>query len=107
MYIKSLLIDATPTDIQMQLAEKIRNLRLKKNISQELLSQKAGLSYASYRKFEATGEISLKSFIKLAITLNLVEELKNLFSDENFESMDELLASKKNKTRKRARNNGK
>ena len=101
MYIKTLSELQNPLEIGRQLALRVRQRRLDKNLAQEALAQKSGVSYASLRKFEATGEISLKSLIKIAIAMEMSDEFGTLFSGSAFASMDELLKVKKQRTRKR------
>ena len=53
------------------------------------------MSYATLRKFEATGQISLESFIKLVMELGLKDELDNLFSTPVYNSIDEVINERK------------
>ena len=48
-------------------------------ISQKDLAFKSVVSYESIRKFETTGEISLKSLIQIAKVLNSLEDFNKLF----------------------------
>ena len=48
-------------------------------IFQKDLAFKSGVSYGSIRKFETTGEISLKSIIQIAKVLNSLEDFNKLF----------------------------
>ena len=48
-------------------------------ISQKDLAFKSGVSYESIRRFETTGEISLKSLIQIAKVLNSLEDFNKLF----------------------------
>ena len=104
MYIKNLSEIYNPLEMGRQIALRVRQYRLDKNITQESLSKKSGVSYASLRKFEVSGEISLKSLIKIAIALGMSEEFTKLFTNQTFASMDELLKEKKQKIRKRGTN---
>jgi len=49
------------SEMQIALADRIKHHRLQKNLTQSELATRSGLSLASYRRFEKTGEISLKS----------------------------------------------
>ena len=55
----------TPNEIAKSLADKIKEHRKKLKISQEMLSQKSGVSLGSIKRFETKYEISLQSFIKI------------------------------------------
>jgi len=50
---------STPNDISSQIASRVKARRLELNLTQEGLSTRAGLKFATYRRFEQTGEISL------------------------------------------------
>lgn len=70
-----------PEEINKIIASKIRFIRKKQKISQQLLSKKSGVSYGSVKRFEQSGEVSLISLTKIAIALNLNLALENLFED--------------------------
>ena len=63
----------------------------RKKISQKKLAAKSGVSLGSLKRFEQTGEISLQSFTKLAIALEVEGELETLFSEVPFGSIEEIL----------------
>ena len=67
----------TPSEIAKNLAEKIKEHRKKLKISQEVLARKSGVSLGSIKRFGTKYEISLQSFIKIAIALNLDSDIEN------------------------------
>ncbi len=69
----------TPDEINQQLADRVRNIRKRRSISQERLSEMSGVSFGSVKRFEATGKISLLSLTKIAIALECTDEIKNMF----------------------------
>lgn len=81
----------TPNDIAKELVEKIKQHRKKLKISQVLLSTKSGVSLGSIKRFESKYEISLNSFIKILIALNLEQDLENLFTQKSYNSIDEVI----------------
>lgn len=81
----------TPNEIAKNLAEKIKQQRKKLRISQEYLAQKSGVSLGSIKRFETKYEISLQSFIKIAIALDLDGDFEKLFSDKTYTSIDEVI----------------
>lgn len=94
---------ATPKEIAEHIAKQAQAKRLSFNLSQKSLSERSGVSFGTLKKFERTGKISLESLLRIALTLNALEEFNELFKPtplENFSSLDELL---KDKTRKRGR----
>ena len=72
-------------------ADKIKEHRKKLKISQEVLAQKSGVSLGSIKRFETKYEISLQSFIKIAIALDLDNDLENLFTQKTYTSIDEII----------------
>ena len=81
----------TPKEIDMQIAERIRNIRRRRKISRQRLSEKSGVSLGSLKRFESTGEISLISLTKIAVALELENELEDLFENVPFFSIEEIL----------------
>ena len=81
----------TPNDIAKELIEKIKQHRKKLKISQAQLAVKSGVSLGSIKRFESKYEISLNSFIKILIALNLEQDLENLFTQKNYNSIDEVI----------------
>ena len=81
----------TPNEIAKSLAEKIKAHRKKLKISQEILAQKSGVSLGSIKRFETKYEISLQSFIKIAIALDMDNDLNNLFKTKTYSSIDEVI----------------
>jgi len=85
------LTQHTPNEINRIVAQNIVNLRKRKKITQKELAKRSGVSYASIRRFESEGEISLLSLSKIAIILDVSDELENLFTEVPFESIEEML----------------
>ena len=81
----------TPNEIAKNLAEKIKKQRKKLKISQQELAQKSGVSLGSIKRFETKNEISLQSFIKIAIALDLDGDFESLFSTKTYTSIDEVI----------------
>lgn len=82
--------EITPGEINRKIAERIRSVRRRRKISQKKLSEKSGVSLGSVKRFEQSGEISLLSLTKIAIALQIEGELKTLFSDVPFLSIEEI-----------------
>lgn len=86
--------ETTPGDINKKIAERIRAIRKRRKISQKELGEKSGVSLGSVKRFEQSGEISLLSLTKIAIALELDDEMKNLFTDVPFQSIEEIKNAK-------------
>ncbi len=81
----------TPEEMNLELAKRVRKIRKRKSISQEELSLKSGVSFGSVKRFEATGMISLLSLTKLAIALDCSEEIRKMFTDVPYLSIEEVI----------------
>ncbi|MDR1144959.1 MAG: helix-turn-helix transcriptional regulator [Verrucomicrobiales bacterium] len=78
------------------IAARVRDLRLKANLTQKTLSVNSGVALATLKHFERTGQISLKHLIMLATALDRQDDLLGIFKEKLPASLDEL-------KRKRAR----
>ncbi|MBQ6844445.1 MAG: helix-turn-helix transcriptional regulator [Agathobacter sp.] len=81
----------SPHDVNMELAKRISVRRKEKNITQEVLSRRANVSYGSIKRFERTGEISLSSLIKIAFALGLEDDFDALFIKKGYASIQEVI----------------
>ena len=72
----------SPLDIRLGIADRLKRIRLDQNVSQEQLVERSGVSLGSLRRFESKGEISLKSLVRLAISLNRAQDFDLLFQIE-------------------------
>ena len=69
------------------IVERAKKKRKQMKISQKELSQKSGVTYASIRRFETTGEISLTSLLKIAHVLDALKDFENLFKGQAITSL--------------------
>ena len=95
------LINKTPDSLMSGIAKRVKQRRLEKGWTQNFLATKAGVSLASYRRFESSGEISLRSLVMLAFALEMTDEFKNLFSRKTYQSIDDIIKAEQPKQRKR------
>lgn len=58
---------------------RMRSRRKSLGIQQKALATRSGVSYASIRRFEQTGEISLQSLLKIAMALDCLKDFNELF----------------------------
>lgn len=84
-------LQKTPREIDRLIADRIRNIRKRRKISQVELSKKSGVSLGSIKRFEQSGEISLISLTKISIVLDISKELEDLFSDVPPLSLEEVI----------------
>ena len=79
------------TEINNDIAQKIVRLRKRKKITQKQLAARSGVSLGSLKRFEQSGEISLQSLTKIAIALDVENELEGLFDNVPFASIEEVI----------------
>lgn len=85
----------TAEEINENLAKRIRNIRRRRRISQERLSEISGVSLGSVKRFESTGNISLISLTRISIALDLADEIRNIFTEVPYQSIEEVIHDRK------------
>ena len=85
------LYQKTWTEINNNIAQKIVRLRKRKKITQKQLAARSGVSLGSLKRFEQSGEISLQSLTKIAIALDVENELEDLFNNVPLASIEEVI----------------
>lgn len=85
------LYQKTWIEINNDIAQKIVRLRKRKKITQKQLAARSGVSLGSLKRFEQSGEISLQSLTKIAIALDVENELEDLFNNVPFSSIEEVI----------------
>ncbi|MDT3741082.1 MAG: helix-turn-helix transcriptional regulator [Candidatus Kapabacteria bacterium] len=83
------------SDICRQVSIRVKTRRLELNLTQIGLASRAGINIETYRKFERTGEISLLNLAKIGNALNVSSDFDLLFTQRQFQSIDELLKLEK------------
>ena len=81
----------TPEELDQKLAQRVRKIRKRRSITQEKLASISGVSYGSNKRFETTGQISLLSLTKIAIALDLADELRNIFTQVPYKDIQEVI----------------
>lgn len=93
---------STPDDVAKQIAARVKARRLELNLTQEGMAVRAGLKFATYRRFEQTGEISFKGLLLIGSALHVLSNFDALFRQRQYESLDEVL-NEQRVTRKRGK----
>lgn len=99
------LISKTPDLLLSDIAQRVKQRRLEKGWTQKALASKAGVSLPSYRRFESSGEISLRSLVMLAFALDMTDEFETLFNSKTYQSIDDIINAGQTKQRKRGTKN--
>jgi len=82
-------------------AARLRSVRLDADLTQAGLAAHSGVTLASLRRFETTGQIALESLIRLAQALRRDSDVATLFALPPLASLDELVISGKPRRRGR------
>ena len=85
----------TAEEIDLQVAKRFSRIRKRRGITQEQLSEMSGVSYGSVKRFERTGQISLLSLTKLATALGCADEIRTLFEEVPYGSIEEVIRERK------------
>ena len=95
--------NVSTSELMKVVAGNVRAMRLRRNISQKDFASKVGIALPTYRRFETTGEISLRKLVEIAKFFDLAGDIKNLFTKREYSSIEDVIKEKSN--RKRASKN--
>lgn len=73
-----IIVDSSPDSILKSIADRVKERRLVINLTQKAFAKRAGVGYDAYRKFENTGDITLRNLVLCAIALDDVESFTEL-----------------------------
>jgi transcriptional regulator with XRE-family HTH domain len=80
----------TPKEVTTALAGRVRTRRLEREWTQEELAQRAGMTVATFRRFERTGLISLDRLVRIALVLDALPQFEALFRQAPVTTLAEL-----------------
>ena len=92
------------TQLSKRIGEKLKAIRLKRNITQQSLAESSSISLSSVKKVE-NGEIgSFDTLLRILRTLGMLESISQLFEEEHLSPSEyyEMVNKAKKQTRKRA-----
>ena len=98
------LNEKSPHTVSLDIANKVKQRRLEKNLTQKGIAERATVSLATYRRFERTGEVSLQNLLLIALVLGSLEDFELLFARRVYSTLDDVLDEGKTK-RKRGKTN--
>ena len=81
------LVWETAEELDQKLAQRVRKIRKRRSISQMKLASMSG----SIKRFETTGQISLISLTKIAMALDIADELRNIFTQVPYRNIQEVI----------------
>ena len=83
----------TPVETQRLLANRFKSLRLTAGFKRSTIAKRSGVTESSLKRFEETGEISLKNLLLLSHAVDRLQEFGGLFQTLDARSLAELKAS--------------
>ncbi len=93
----------TPPEAAQLLAVRFKALRLQAGYKRSTLAERAGVTPASLKRFEGTGQVSLTNLLRLAHALDRLPEFADLFVASQAASLAELREQTHKKTPKRGK----
>ena len=91
--------NVSTSELMKVVAGNVRAMRLRRNISQKDFASKVGITLPTYRRFETTGEISLRKLVEIAKFFDLAGDFKNLFTKREYSSIEEVISERKPRRR--------
>ncbi len=85
----------TAEETDRGIAKRLSGIRRRRGLSQQQLSERSNVSFGSIKRFESTGHISLISLTKIAVALDCADELRNLFTNVEYGSIEEVLRERR------------
>lgn len=89
-------------EVAKKLAADFRARRIEKNLTRLQVAEKAGVPVSNIIRFEQKGLISLKNLIGIAMAMDYTAEIKGIFEQPKYSTMEELSQIRKNSGKKKA-----
>ena len=68
-----------PQDVMRECAKRVRELRIRQNITQKELAERVGVAEGTIKRFEKTGEAQFRTVLTVALVLRRLEDFTDLF----------------------------
>lgn len=91
---------ATSKQVELEIGQRLARLRLARNVTQEALSEKAGVGVRTLRRLEAGEPSTLDTFLRVATALDLEEAILSALPEGEIRPIERV--SKKGGERRRA-----
>ena len=89
-------------DIAKALAEDFRKRRIEMTLTRKQIAEMSVVAMGNSVRFEQKGLISLKNLIGIAMALGYISEVKRIFAEPKYSTMEELTQIRKNTGKTRA-----
>ena len=80
----------TPEEVSINLGLRLKKHRLNKKWKRSTMADRSGVTEASLKRFEQSGQVSMKNFLKLMFALGLLDEADQLLCQQTIQSLNEL-----------------
>ena len=91
----------SPNDVMLQMANRLRKLRIEQNITQLELARRVGVAVGTVKRFEHTGEVQFRTLLDIAFVLGRLDDFQMIFA--SIDKPKSLFSMKDIRERKRAR----
>ena len=81
----------TAYNLTHEVAARVRGRRKERKLTQAQMAKTAGMSFASYKRFEQTGEIAFRSLCNIAIALGCEQNFDELFAHRQYTPIQEVI----------------
>ena len=92
----------TPAELAREISKRAKQKRIQRNVTQQELAERSGVSFGSVKRFEQKGKISLKHLLQIAMVLRSADEFDLLFKEQPYQSIDDVIREKSKTERFRA-----
>lgn len=89
-------------NVARKIADDFRNRRVERGLTREAVSEKSGVAISNITRFEQKALISLNNLILLAISMDYLHEVRDIFATPKYSTMEELLQIRRNTGKKKA-----
>lgn len=89
-------------DIATDVAAEFRRRRIEKNLTRKQIAERAGVALSNVARFEQKGLISFENIIRLAMALGYTSEVRHIFSNPKYQTLEELEQIRRNQSKKKA-----
>ena len=91
----------TAPEIAGEVAARVRARRKEHGLTQAELARRAGMSLASYKRFEQKGLIAFDALIRIAIALDCENDFDTLFATTYYRSIEDVIAARERSEREK------
>jgi transcriptional regulator with XRE-family HTH domain len=89
----------TPAEVVAGIAERARALRIARGWTQQELADRSGVALDTLRRFERTGKVSVDRLVRIAVVLDAVAPLGELFAAPPAATLAELERAEQRRVR--------